>query len=81
MVKLEISVTAEIDEKVIAPATILGALSAGPLDEIISNKGHDWRLAGRSEEQTETLMDMKIGTIIGLILIYIIFIWSFLILF
>ena len=51
---------------------ILGALSAGPLDEIISNKGHDWRLAGRSEEQTETLMDMKIGTIIGLILIYII---------
>tara|TARA_Y100001970_G_scaffold67375_1_gene85890 strand:- start:2123 stop:5176 length:3054 start_codon:yes stop_codon:yes gene_type:complete len=70
--KTEISVTAEIDEKVIAPATILGALSAGPLDEIISNKGHNWRLAGRSEEQTETLTDMKIGTIIGLILIYII---------
>ncbi len=70
--KTEVSVTAEIDEKIIAPSTILNALSNGPLDEIISVRDHTWRLAGRSEEQNETLTDMKIGTIIGLILIFII---------
>ena len=70
--KSEVSITAEIDEKIIAPSTILNALSAGPLDDIIIDKGHSWRLAGRSEEQSETLMDMKIGTVIGLILIFII---------
>jgi multidrug efflux pump subunit AcrB len=70
--KSEVSIIAEIDENIIAPATILKALSDGPLDKIISNKGFSWRLAGRSEEQNETLYDMKIGTMIGLILIFII---------
>jgi len=70
--KSEVSVTAELDEKITSPSTILNALSNGPLDEIISDKNHTWRLAGRSEEQNETLTDMKIGTIIGLILIFII---------
>ena len=68
----EVSITAELDEKIIAPSTILKALSEGPLDAIISTKGFSWRLAGRSEEQNETLNDMKIGTIIGLVLIFII---------
>ena len=68
----EVSITAELDEKIIAPSTILKALSEGPLDDIISTKGFSWRLAGRSEEQNETLNDMKIGTIIGLVLIFII---------
>ena len=70
--KSEVSITAEIDEKIIAPSTILNALSDGPLDEVIIDKGYSWRLAGRSEEQSETLMDMKIGTAIGLVLIFII---------
>ena len=70
--KSEVSISAELDEKIIAPSTILKALSDGPLDEIIKDKDYTWRLAGRSEEQNETLMDMKIGTIIGLILIFII---------
>ena len=68
----EVSITAELDEKIIAPSTMLKALSEGPLDAIISTKGFSWRLAGRSEEQNETLNDMKIGTIIGLVLIFII---------
>jgi len=70
--KSEVSITAELDEKIIAPSTILKALSDGPLDDIISNKGFSWRLAGRSEEKKETLNDMKTGTMIGLILIFII---------
>ena len=68
----EISIIAEIDENIIAPATILKALSDGPLDKVIVSEGFSWRLAGRSEEQNETLNDMKIGTMIGLILIFII---------
>ena len=70
--KSEVSITAELDEKIIAPSTILKALSDGPLDEVVSNKGFSWRLAGRSEEKNETLNDMKIGTMIGLTLIFII---------
>ena len=70
--KSEVSIIAEIDENIIAPSDILKALSGGPLDEIVSNNGYSWRLAGRSEEQNETLYDMKIGTIIGLTLIFII---------
>ena len=70
--KSEVSITAELDEKIIAPSTILKALSDGPLDEVVSNKGFSWRLAGRSEEKKETLNDMKIGTMIGLTLIFII---------
>ena len=70
--KSEVSIIAEIDENIIAPSDILKALSGGSLDEIVSNNGYSWRLAGRSEEQNETLYDMKIGTIIGLTLIFII---------
>ena len=70
--KSEVSIIAEIDENIIAPSDILKAISGGPLDEIVSNNGYSWRLAGRSEEQNETLYDMKIGTIIGLTLIFII---------
>jgi multidrug efflux pump subunit AcrB len=70
--KSEVSITAELDEKIIAPSTILKALSDGPLDEVVSNKGFSWRFAGRSEEKNETLNDMKIGTMIGLTLIFII---------
>ena len=68
----EVSIIAEIDENIVAPATVLKALSDGPLDKVIVNEGFSWRLAGRSEEQNDTLYDMKIGTIIGLTLIFII---------
>jgi len=70
--KSEISITAELDEKITSPATILGALSSGPLDAISEKNNFSWRFSGRSEEQNDTLTDMKIGTIVGLVLIYII---------
>ena len=41
----------KFDENIIAPSDILKALSGGSLDEIVSNNGYSWRLAGRSEEQ------------------------------
>ena len=68
----EVSISAELDENIASPATILGALSNGPLDKIAKENNFSWRFAGRSEEQKDTLNDMKIGTIIGLIIIYII---------
>jgi len=68
----EVSISAELDENIASPATILGALSNGPLDKIAKENNFSWRFSGRSEEQKDTLNDMKIGTIIGLIIIYII---------
>ena len=70
--KSEIAITAELDEKITSPTTILQALSSGPLDNITEKNNFSWRFSGRSEEQYDTLTDMKIGTIVGLVLIYII---------
>ena len=72
----EVSITAELDESVTSPATILTELSNGPLDLIAKENNFSWRFSGRSEEQKETLNDMKLGTIIGLIIIALLYVAS-----
>ena len=51
----EVSISAELDENIASPATILGALSNGPLDKIAKENNFSWRFAGRSEEQKKIL--------------------------
>jgi len=70
--KSEVSITAELDENTTSPVTIMQALSSGTLDKVTKENDFSWRFSGRSEEQKDTLNDMKIGTFIGLILIFII---------
>ncbi|MEH6404276.1 MAG: efflux RND transporter permease subunit [Sneathiella sp.] len=73
----EVAITAEIDENVTSAATIIQALPEGGLAEISAKYGLKFRFAGKSEEQADTLADMKLGAMIGLTAIYLILAWVF----
>jgi len=73
----EVSVTGEIDSTVANPNEVLAAVGAGPLPELARQYDIDYRLAGRAEEQAETLGDMKTGTLAALVAIYLILAWVF----
>ena len=73
----EVAVTAEVDEGIINPTELVARLSSGGLTEIAKRHGVDYRFAGKAEEQGDTLSDMGIGALVGLISIYIILAWVF----
>ena len=73
----QVSVTAEIDEAVIRLEQVIEALSAGEMPGIASAYGLTWRFAGKAEEQEQTLADIQLGAVLGLILIYIVLAWVF----
>ena len=73
----EVAVTAEVDEGLINPTELVARLSAGGLADIAKRYGVNYRFAGKAEEQGETLSDMGVGALVGLIAIYIILAWVF----
>lgn len=72
----EVAVTAELDEAVIKLDQVQEATDAA-IGEIARRYGigHEW--VGRAEEQRNTLGDLRLGAVIGLVLIYIILAWVF----
>ncbi len=73
----EVAITAEIDENLTSSDQVLAALPEGGLDEIAATYDLNYRFAGKSEEQAETIGDMQFGAIIGLSAIYLILAWVF----
>ncbi|WP_169567127.1 efflux RND transporter permease subunit [Sneathiella limimaris] len=73
----EVSVTAEIDETVTSADEVLGRLPAEGLEQLAISNGLTYRFAGKAEEQADTLADMKLGAMIGLVSIYLILAWVF----
>ena len=73
----EVSVTAEVEEGIINPTELVAQLAAGGLIDIADRYGVDYRFAGKAEEQGDTLADMGVGALVGLISIYIILAWVF----
>ena len=73
----EVAITAEVDEGLINPTELVARLSAGGLADIAKRYGVNYRFAGKAEEQGETLSDMGVGALVGLISIYIILAWVF----
>ncbi|MBL4906617.1 MAG: efflux RND transporter permease subunit, partial [Sneathiella sp.] len=73
----EVAITAEIDEEVTSADKVLAILPEEGLTEIAQKYGLKFRFAGKSEEQAETLADMKLGAAIGLTAIYLILAWVF----
>ncbi len=65
----EVAVTANVDNAR-ANATEIWSELAAPLDEVAGRHGVQWRLAGRNEEQRETLREMLTGAALGLLAIY-----------
>ena len=75
--KLAVEVTADVDTDVNNANRILASLEEGPLEELRSDYGIGHSFEGRSEDQRETLSDMRKGLVLGLILIYLILAWVF----
>lgn len=75
--KREVAITAETDKAVTNNNKVLDALTRDGLYGLTESYGLRAVLAGRAEEQKNTLRDMKTGTMIGLVGIYIILAWVF----
>ena len=73
----QVSVTAELDEAAIRLEQVIEALTGGELPDIAGAYGLTWRFAGKAEEQEQTLADIRLGAVLGLILIYIVLAWVF----
>ncbi|MDX1542109.1 MAG: efflux RND transporter permease subunit, partial [Geminicoccaceae bacterium] len=73
----EVAITAELDEAQIKLEQVIEALTESGLIEIAERYDLDYRFAGKAEEQTRTLADIRTGAVIGLALIYIILAWVF----
>ncbi len=73
----QVSVVGEVDENKTSAQAVLTALAEGELPAIARRHGVDFEFKGRSEEQAQTLDEMRLGTMIGLAAIYIILAWVF----
>jgi multidrug efflux pump subunit AcrB len=74
--KNTIAITADVDLTRTTAAEALDALLPG-LKAITAKYHLDYDLAGRAEEQRESFVDLKLGGMIALVLIYIILAWVF----
>ena len=66
----EVAITATVDSSRANANEVLIRLADGPLAAAVEPHGARWRLAGRSEEQQETLREMRLGAALGLLAIY-----------
>jgi multidrug efflux pump subunit AcrB len=73
----QVSITAELDEARIRLEQVIEALSGGELQDIARTFGLSYRFAGKAEEQEQTLADIRLGAILGLLLMYIVLAWVF----
>jgi multidrug efflux pump subunit AcrB len=73
----QVSIAAELDEAQIRLEQVIAALSEGGLPAIAARHGLTYRFAGKAEEQTRTLADIRLGAVLALALIYIILAWVF----
>ncbi|MZR29995.1 efflux RND transporter permease subunit [Sneathiella litorea] len=73
----EVAITAEIDENLTSSDQVLFALPEEGLEAISAAYDLKYRFAGKSEEQADTIADMKFGATIGLSAIYLILAWVF----
>jgi multidrug efflux pump subunit AcrB len=73
----DVAVTAELDETQIRLEQVIAALTEAGLPAIAERHGLTYDFAGRAEEQTRTLADIRVGAVLALLLIYIILAWVF----
>ncbi|MEZ5824485.1 MAG: efflux RND transporter permease subunit [Geminicoccaceae bacterium] len=72
----EVAITGELDEALIRLEQVQETIG-DELAEIAGRYGLESYYAGRAEEQMNTLADIRLGAIVGLVLIYIILAWVF----
>ncbi|MHA1537488.1 MAG: efflux RND transporter permease subunit [Alphaproteobacteria bacterium] len=73
----QVAISAELDKSLTTTGKIIEALRADGIDAIAGKYGLGVRYAGKAEEQARTFADMRLGTVIGFVSIYIILAWVF----
>ena len=73
----ELSITGDVDKAVTNTDLVIEQLQREGLQEIAAKYGVTFAFKGKAEEQQETFADMRMGAILGLILIYIVLAWVF----
>jgi len=72
-----VSVTADVDPDVNTSTAITELLRADIMPEIAAKHGIDFSFSGRDEERRDSFADLKLGTVVALVVIYIVLAWVF----
>jgi len=72
-----VSVTADVDPDVNTSTAITELLRADIMPQIAAKHGIDFSFSGRDEERRDSFADLKLGTVIALVVIYIVLAWVF----
>lgn len=75
--KLAIKVSGDVDEASANANELVAQISREVLPALIEKYDIEALYEGRAEDQTETLADMRLGALIGLVLIYVVLAWIF----
>jgi multidrug efflux pump subunit AcrB len=73
----EVSIRAEVDMTITRPQYLRQALVRDGLEDICNRYGLTYKFGGRALDEKETTSDMLVGTVLGLVFIYIILAWVF----
>jgi multidrug efflux pump subunit AcrB len=73
----EVSIRAEVDMTMTRPQHLRQGLVRDGLEDICNRHGLSYKFGGRAQEEKETTSDMLVGTVLGLVFIYIILAWVF----
>ena len=73
----EVSIRAEVDMTMTRPQYLRQGLVRDGLEDICNRYGLTYKFGGRAQEEKETTSDMLVGTVLGLVFIYIILAWVF----
>ncbi len=75
--QLAIEVNAAVNSAVANSNEIIAGLSENTMPALEAKYGVHWSFQGRAADQRETMADMKMGSLLGLALIYIVLAWVF----
>ena len=73
----QVAITAEIDETLTSGGQIIDNLKRDGIFSISASEGLSVHFSGKAEEQEETFDDMRIGAMVGLVLMYLVLSWVF----
>jgi len=73
----QVSITAEVDARLITPGEVEEALWRDGLADIGKQLDVSFRFAGKAEERNQTFGDMRFGAMVALVAIYIVLAWVF----
>ncbi|GJM03207.1 MAG: acriflavin resistance protein [Rhodomicrobium sp.] len=72
-----VSVTGDVDAEANDVITVLDQLKLETLPKMVEKYGLSYSFSGRAEDRAESFADLKLGTMLSLVLIYIILAWVF----